>query len=325
MSLVKQPTMSDAKIAANQANSQKSTGPVTPEGLQRVRLGRLQHGLYVPDPREVLTLLGEDHEEFDRYEQALLRKWPPSDDFEEKLVRRIARNSWRLDRSGRVQESAAAQEVLALELARAVAGDRQQQRLRDCLAAIDTLLEMNRKGDLSDLNALTPAYDRIYEPYADEPPARAKEVFDLLCRLSPPLQIRCGVAPAEACLPPPPERARRSARLTEMLESERAALHQWDAIYRMQHVEITPTERQARMGPVQPNALAMIRQEESLARQLERDVRFMLDLKAREERMSGKQSHASQPEGVPAAKSPRAASMASQSDAQQSSQTTDAA
>ena len=51
MSLVKPPTMSDAKIAANQANSQKSTGPVTPEGVKRVRLGRLQHGLYVPDPQ----------------------------------------------------------------------------------------------------------------------------------------------------------------------------------------------------------------------------------------------------------------------------------
>jgi hypothetical protein len=192
MSLVKSPTMSDAKIAANQANSQKSTGPVTPEGLKRMRLGRLQHGLYVPDPREVLALLGEDPDDFDRYEKALLKKWPPSDDFQEQWVRRIARKSWRLDRSGRVQESAAAQEVLALELDRAAAGERQQQRLRDCQAAIDTLLEMNRKGDFSDLNALEGACDRIYEPYGDDPPARASEVFDLLmpALASAPDQVR---------------------------------------------------------------------------------------------------------------------------------------
>jgi len=233
MSLVKPPTVTEAKIAANQANSRRSTGPVTPEGLERVRLGRLQHGLYVPDPREVLALLGEDPDDFDRYEKALLKKWPPSDDFQEQWVRRIARKSWRLDRSGRVQESAAAQEILALELDRAAAGERQQQRLRDCLAAIDTLLEMNRRGDFSDLNALEAACDRIYEPYGDDPPARASEVFDLLCRLSPPLQIKSGALPADACLPPPAERARVSARLTEMLESERAALHRWDEIYQL--------------------------------------------------------------------------------------------
>jgi len=322
MSLVKPPTMSDAKIVANRANSQKSTGPATPEGLQRVRLGSLQHGLYVPDPSEVLALLGEDPDDFKRYEKALLKKWLPSDDFQEKLVRRIARNSWRVDRAVLIQESAAAQEVLVLELDRAAAAECQAQRLQDCLAAVETLLEMNRQGDFSDLNALKPAYDRIYEPYGDSPPARASDVFDLLCRLSPPLQIQSGVLPNEACLPAPPERARLSVRLTEMLESERVALHRWDAIYRLQHVEITPTERHARMGPVQPNAMAMIRLEESLARQVERDVRFLFDLKAREERASGKPSQPSEPKAVPSAKPPRAESRASDA---QASHNTDAA
>jgi len=65
-SLVKSPQMSPAKVAANQANSLQSTGPATPDGLERVRLGKLRHGLRASDPREVLAFLGEDPDEFDR-------------------------------------------------------------------------------------------------------------------------------------------------------------------------------------------------------------------------------------------------------------------
>jgi len=66
MSLVKSPEMTEAKIAANHANAQKSTGPVTSEGLERARLGKMKHGLYVADPRVILKLLGEDPKEFDK-------------------------------------------------------------------------------------------------------------------------------------------------------------------------------------------------------------------------------------------------------------------
>src|SRR6516165_5428355 len=75
-SLVKSPTMSPAKVAANQANALQSTGPVTPEGLDRVRQGRLQHGLRASEPRDVLAFLGEDADEFDRYKQALFQNRP---------------------------------------------------------------------------------------------------------------------------------------------------------------------------------------------------------------------------------------------------------
>ena len=66
MSLVKSPEMMDTKIAANQANAQKSSGPVTPEGLERARLGKVKHGLYVADPRVILKLMGKDFKEFDK-------------------------------------------------------------------------------------------------------------------------------------------------------------------------------------------------------------------------------------------------------------------
>ena len=50
---------------------------------------------------------------------------------------------------------------------------------------------------------------------------------------------------------------------------------------RWQRIEITAAERQARMGPVQPHAPAIMRLEESLAHRMEWDVRLLLYLKDR--------------------------------------------
>ncbi len=53
----------------------------------------------------------------------------------------------------------------------------------------------------------------------------------------------------------------------------------YDESYRLLHIEITPAERGSTLGPVQGHAATMIRQEESLARQLERDIRLLRWLK----------------------------------------------
>ena len=137
--------MSPAKVAANQANALQSTGPVTPEGLDRVRQGRLQHGLRASEPRDVLAFLGEDADEFDRYEQALFQKWQPSDAFEEALGRRIAHNSWRVDRAARVQENTIAHELETLEGDRAAKAEDLARHVEGILSCLHRLLEMNRK------------------------------------------------------------------------------------------------------------------------------------------------------------------------------------
>jgi hypothetical protein len=49
MSLRKSPTRTPALLAANRANAQKSTGPRTPEGKNRVALSALREGVNARD------------------------------------------------------------------------------------------------------------------------------------------------------------------------------------------------------------------------------------------------------------------------------------
>ncbi len=275
--LVKSPDLTPAKVAANQANALKSMGPTTPEGKEHARLSNLRHGLYVLSPRDVLIALGEDPEEFDGYEQSLLDKWQPCDAFQEALVRRIACNSWRVDRARRVQESTSVREVEKLKLDRAVKAENHGRHIQGILAALNELLEMTRQGDFGDASAALSAFDRAFGP---KPTGRGMDIFDLLCAVSPALQISSGkVKPEEAAVPPAEERARISARLSGLLEMEVESVRRYDESYRLLHIEITPAEGGSTLGPVQAHAATMIRQEESLARQLERDIHLLRWLK----------------------------------------------
>ncbi len=65
MALVKSPTLTPAKLAANCSNARKSTGPNTPPGKRRVVLNALKHGRYSRAFRENLIKAGADAELFD--------------------------------------------------------------------------------------------------------------------------------------------------------------------------------------------------------------------------------------------------------------------
>lgn len=279
-SLVKSPDLTPAKLAANRANAARSTGPTTPEGKQRARLSNLRHGLYALSPRDVLTALGEDPNEFDGYQQALLDQWRPSDAFQEALVRRIACNSWRLDRARRVQESTSVRELEKLELDRAVKADKHARHVQRMLAALNELLEMARQADFGDGSVALSAFERAYGAKLT---GRARDVLDLMRLLSPALPRSSGEVRAdEAALQPPEERVRISTRLTELLEKDVESVRRYDESYRLLHIEITPAERGAAIGPVQAHSSTMIRLEETLARRVERDVRLLLSLKGKE-------------------------------------------
>ncbi|MBN2559834.1 MAG: hypothetical protein JXQ75_02750, partial [Phycisphaerae bacterium] len=63
----------EAQIAANRLNAQKSTGPRTPEGKAKVAQNALKHGLLAKQS----VVRGEDAEEFEAYRQEMVASLAP--------------------------------------------------------------------------------------------------------------------------------------------------------------------------------------------------------------------------------------------------------
>lgn len=87
--------ISEAKLIANRANAQKSTGPRTPEGKARVRLNALKHGILAS---EAVIRAGEGAEEAEAFEALLAElknDLTPAGALEELLVEKLAVIIWR--------------------------------------------------------------------------------------------------------------------------------------------------------------------------------------------------------------------------------------
>ncbi len=83
-----------AQILANQANSQRSTGPTSPAGKTRSSRNAFKHGLY----SKQLVLPNEDPAELDQLRASLRTEHQPLNTTEEMLVNDLAENFWRLRR-----------------------------------------------------------------------------------------------------------------------------------------------------------------------------------------------------------------------------------
>jgi hypothetical protein len=82
------------QIEANRRNAQRSTGPKTPEGKDKVRFNALAHGRRA----ESAVLPGEDQNAFNRLLAAIMSTWKPQDEMEKLLVEQIAVYQWKLAR-----------------------------------------------------------------------------------------------------------------------------------------------------------------------------------------------------------------------------------
>ena len=85
---------SEAQIAANRANAQRSKGPTTVEGKENSRRNALKHGL----TGEGVVLPNEDAAEVERRLVAFQEELQPTGEVGRSLVRRAALMSVRMDR-----------------------------------------------------------------------------------------------------------------------------------------------------------------------------------------------------------------------------------
>jgi hypothetical protein len=90
--------VSARKLAANQANSQHSTGPTSDAGKAQSSQNALLHGLYSDALHGPAVLLGEERAQFEALYSGLWTKYRPADVHEELLVDRLSELLWRLAR-----------------------------------------------------------------------------------------------------------------------------------------------------------------------------------------------------------------------------------
>jgi len=182
-SLVKSPSMTPEKLAANQANGHLSHGPATPEGLDRCHDSAVRHGFYSKRSGEALRALGEDPQELDKLLDSLRATWQPTDEFQERLVKRLARAIWRMERSDRVQDSIAVKQVreMNLELDRLI--DKGLQVYDRKLAALEQLAEAVLDEEFV---AGRSAFTAFSAAFGEQVEGRAGEVLTLLYQLLDP-------------------------------------------------------------------------------------------------------------------------------------------
>src|SRR5437660_8825140 len=82
------------QFEANRRNSQKSTGPKTPEGKTAVSMNALRHGLRA----RTVVLPGENREEFSQLCDDLEVEWNPHSRTEQFYVEQMAVSQWKLTR-----------------------------------------------------------------------------------------------------------------------------------------------------------------------------------------------------------------------------------
>src|SRR5581483_5832912 len=93
---------SEAKLAANRANAQKSIGPKSEEGKSRSSRNSFKHGLY----SKQLVLPGEDPTALDQLRADLRAEHQPINTTEEILVNEMAEQYWRIRRFRRYEVTA---------------------------------------------------------------------------------------------------------------------------------------------------------------------------------------------------------------------------
>jgi hypothetical protein len=273
------------RLAAFQTNGRHSRGPATPEGIERIRAANLRHGFYSQAQGEAPRALGEDPPEFGHLLESLIVTWQPADEFETRLVARLARALWRMERGDRIQESMAVRQLERLdENVEHMAVQAREQyektvtRLKSLTAAVAQEDYFTGLGEIK-------LFDDIY---GSEPKGRPEEIFVLLYRLLKPRPQDSKPADDEPVpisdIPVAEGREGREARkeLQDLLSQEVQVFKDTRSERDDQLLETaSPYYCDTMMAPFDSRAALMARMEDSSFRQVERITNLLTKLKAR--------------------------------------------
>jgi hypothetical protein len=152
------PATSEARIRANQLNSQKSTGPRTPEGKERSRRNGLKHGM----TGRGVVVADEDAPEVERRASALMGELDPRSTLGAIMVGQMATLSVRMERGARQEEEALASRVRHAP----EAFDR--ERVEWATLLFDRMMQADDPRDLArELRTSPEGIDRLLTAWAD--------------------------------------------------------------------------------------------------------------------------------------------------------------
>jgi hypothetical protein len=283
MPLVKPPTITPEKLAANQANGKQSHGPATQEGIERIRAANTRHGFYSRALSAEMRALGEDPEQYESLYNSLLADWRPENEYQTSLVRRMARLMWRLERFDRIQESLMVYQLEALD--HDVARDLREltanhERVAPRLRALMLALDANKFQANGDM------IEGLREIYGELPQGTGFEILSRAVRLLPAGTVFPGEAAAHAAslgltIASGSDRDVLRAELRILLREEIKAREAAFALRRAELAEMTPAFRDTMLIPKHPKMAFLLQSKDSDLRQLRFVTDLLLKLKAR--------------------------------------------
>jgi hypothetical protein len=291
MPLLRKRALTPQRLAAFQSNGRHSRGPATPEGIERIRAANLRHGFYSQAQGEALRALGEDPAEFEHLLESLIATWQPADEFESRLVTRLARALWRMERGDRIQESMAVAQLERLDVNVEREALRARARYEERMTRLKFLTAAVAQEDYFTGLAEIRLFDDIY---GSEPKGRPEEIFILLYRLlktRPPDSKPADDEPSPIPdIPVAEGRERREAcqELQDLLSQEVQVFKEARSERGDELLETTsPYYRNTMMAPFHSRAALMARMEDSSFRQVERITNLLTKLKARPAQRTG--------------------------------------
>jgi hypothetical protein len=147
-------TPSQARLHANRANAQLSTGPRTQQGKAASGQNSFKHGLY----SKQLVIRGEDPAELDALKADLIAEHQPATVTEEILVNEMAEHYWRLKRFRHTEATLLNAEILVMSQIEAVQRFMNSAE-RGFHKALKTLCELQKARGFVSTKSLAPAAD----------------------------------------------------------------------------------------------------------------------------------------------------------------------
>jgi hypothetical protein len=262
--------MTEGKLAASRTNGRRSRGAKTPAGKARAAAAGVRHGFYSQTPDFVLWTLGENPADFARLLESLRETWAPSSCWEEALVERLARATWRMKRSDRVLESMAYQQVERGMESKQMAAGTMLDRCQEAAATVKRLADLVADPQYVTTVEAIHLYNSAY-PSRDL--LRPDETFALLRRL--------GMnGDGDPHVSPGPEREADRQKLQALLETKLKQLQDACRIFDEEFGKVgLNTNRDAMMAANGPQAALMLRMEESSLRQIWRITNLLIKIK----------------------------------------------